>query len=123
MASRKSGMASGTSVLSGGAIGFDALWYRGKHFVKDDKCTSQKMFMFNEKNFYWAGLDLPDYVKFNTGTQNIEGPQALPIPKGFNWSGMLRSVDQPAEVGHMYLVGNWVSSDPRRTGQLTGITG
>jgi len=119
----RTGVVSGTNALSGGTLGFNALWYRGTPFVKDDKCTSQKMFMLNEKNFFWAGLNLPGYEKFNTGEANIDGPQALPIPKGFNWSGMLRSTNQPAEVGHMYLVGNWMSNDPRRTGQMTGITG
>lgn len=119
----RTGVVSSTNALSGGDIGFNALWYRGTPFVKDEKCTSQKMFMLNEKNFFWAGLDLPDYEKINTSERNIQGPQALPIPKGFNWSGMLRSTSQPAEVGHMYLVGNWISDDPRRCGQLTGVTG
>ena len=119
----RTGMLSSTNALSGGDIGFNALWYRGVGFVKDEKCTSQKLFMANEKYFFWAGIDLPDYEKINTSERNVEGPQALPIPKGFNWSGMLRSTNQPAEVGHMYLVGNWISNDPRRCGQLTGITG
>jgi len=119
----RTGVVSSTNALSGGDIGFNALWYRGTPFVKDEKCTSQKLFMLNEKNFFWAGLDLPDYEKINTSERNITGPQALPIPKGFNWSGMLRSTNQPAEVGHMYLVGNWMSDDPRRCGQATGITG
>jgi len=119
----RTGTVASTTALSGGTIGFNAVWYRGTPFVKDEKCTAQKLFMLNEKNFFWAGLDLPDYEKFNTSEANIEGPQALPIPKGFNWSGMLRSTNQPAEVGHMYLVGNWMSDDPRRAGQLTGITG
>ncbi len=119
----RTGTVSGTNTLSGGDIGFNALWYRGTPFVKDEKCTAQKLFMLREKNFFWAGLDLPGYEKFNTSEKNIEGPQALPIPKGFNWSGMIRSPNQPAEVGHMYLVGNWMSDDPRRCGQLTGITG
>jgi len=117
------GVVSSTNALSGGDIGFNALWYRGTPFVKDEKCTTQKMFMLNEKNFFWAGLDLPDYQKVSTSEKNIKGPQALPIPRGFNWSGMLRSTNQPAQVGHMYLVGNWISDDPRRCGQMTGITG
>jgi len=119
----RSGMVSSVNTLTGGDIGFNALWYRGTPFVKDEKCTSQKLFMINEKNFFFAGLELPNYEKINTSANNVNGPQALPIPKGFNWSGMLRSSNQPAEVGHMYLVGNWMSDDPRRQGQLTGITG
>lgn len=119
----RTGVVSATNALSGGDIGFNALWYRGTPFVKDEKCTSQKLFMLNEKNFFWAGLELPDYEKINTSEERVKGPQALPIPRGFNWSGMLRGTNQPAEVGHMYLVGNWMSDDPRRCGQLTGISG
>lgn len=117
-----------TGVVAGrkglrGDIGFDGLWYRGTPIVADEKCTSQKLFVFDEKAFWFAGLDLPNYQKFNTSEANIEGPQAIPIPRGYNWSGMIRSPTQPAEVGHLYYVGNFMSPDPRRTGQMTGITG
>lgn len=118
----KRGAVSGKAGLRGD-IGFDGLWYRGTPMAKDQKCTSQKLFMINEKSFYFAGMDLPGYQKFNTSESNIEGPQSMSIPRGYNWSGMLRSTNQPAEVGHLYYVGNFMSPDPRRQGQLTGITG
>ena len=117
-----------TGVLSSrqglrGDVGFDSIWYRGTPVVADEKCTAQKLFMLNEPNyFYFAGIDLPGYQKFNTDAANVEGPQAIPIPRGYNWSGMLRSTTQPAEVGHLYFVGNFLSPDPRRCGQLTGVT-
>lgn len=105
-----------------GDIGFDSVWYRGTPMIADDKCTAQKLFLVNEKYFFFVGIDLPGYQKFNTSEQNVQGPQAFPIPRGFNWSGMLRSTSQPAEVGHLYYVGNFISPDPRRQGQLTDIT-
>ena len=106
-----------------GDIGFDSIWYRGTPVVGDDKCTSGKMFFVNEEAFYFAGIDLKGYKKFNTSENNIEGPQAMPIPRGFNYSGLLRSTSMPAQVAHLYYVGNFISPDPRRQGQLTGITG
>jgi len=106
-----------------GDIGFDSIWYRGTPVVADQKCTGGKLFFMHEKTFYFAGIDLKGYQKFNTSENNIEGPQAIPIPRGYNWSGMLRGTTQPAEVGHLYYVGNWMSPDPRRQGQLTDITG
>ncbi len=106
-----------------GDIGFDSLWFRGTPVVADEKCTSQKLFYINEKYFYFAGIDLPGYQKFNTSENNVDGPQAIPIPRGYNWSGMLRGTNQPAEVGHLYYIGNFIGVDPRRCGQLTGITG
>ena len=117
----RTGVVSARAALRGD-IGFDSIWYRGTPMVADEKCTSGKVFFVTEQYFYFAGIDLPDYQKFNTSEANVEGPQAIPIPRGFNWSGMLRSTSQPAEVGHLYYVGNFVSSDPRRQGQLTGVT-
>lgn len=109
-----------------GDIGFDALWFRGMPIVEDEKCTSTKMFMINENHFFFTGMQLPaklGYEKFNTSDKNVKGPQALPIPKGFNWSGLMRSINQPAQVGHLYYIGNFISDNPRYQGQLTGITG
>jgi len=105
-----------------GDIGFDSIFFRGIPMVQDQKCTAQKLFVYSENHFCFYGLDLPDYEKFNTGEKNIDGPQALPIPKGFNWSGLIRSANQPAQVGHLYYVGNFVSDNPRFVGQLTDIT-
>lgn len=106
-----------------GDIGFDSVWYRGTPMVQDEKCTSQKLFFVNENYFNFVGLDLPGYQKFNTSENNVDGAQAIPIPRGFNWSGMLKSTNQPAEVGHLYYVGNFIATDPRKAGQLTGVTG
>ncbi len=69
-----------------------------------------------------AGKGLEDYVKFNTSERNIKGPQAMPIPKGFNWSGLIRGQNQPAQVGHLYYIGNFISDNPRMCGSLHGIT-
>lgn len=108
-----------------GDIGFDALWFRGTPVVEDEKCTAQKLFFVTEPHFAFHGIDFParlGYEKFNTSEKNVKGPQAMPIPRGFNYSGLLRPSDQPAQVAHLYYVGNFVSDDPRRQGQLTGVT-
>jgi len=117
----RTGVISGKDALRGD-IGFDSVYYRGTPMVKDEKCTSQKLFLVNEKYFFFAGMNLPNYKKINITGNNVEGPQALPIPRGFNWSGLLRSTNQPAQVGHLYYVGNFISTNPRLIGQMTGIT-
>lgn len=106
-----------------GDIGFDAIWYRGTPVVEDEKCTSGYMFFENERYFKFHGIDLAGYEKININDDQVDGPQAAPIPRGFNYSGLLRPSNQPAEVGHLYIVGNYISYDPRRTGSLQGITG
>lgn len=122
----RTGVVASQNALSGADIGFSALWFRGTPVVEDEKCTSQKLFFVNEKHFRFHGIDLggkvEGYQKFNTSANRVKGPQAMPIPKGFNYSGQIRATDQPATVGHLYYVGNFVSDDPRRLGQLTGVT-
>ena len=109
-----------------GDIGFDAVWYRGTPIVADEKCTAQKLFFVNENYFSFYGMNLPTklgYAKFNTSEANVKGPQALPIPRGFNWKSLMSSPNQPAQVGHLYYVGNFISDNPRFMGSLHGITG
>jgi len=109
----------------GGDVGFDSLYWRGIPMAGDFKCTSGKMFFVDEDHFAFYGMDLgtvEGYTKFNTSEARVKGPQAMPIPKGFNYSGPIRATDMPATVGHLYYVGNFVCDDPRRLGSLHGVT-
>lgn len=106
-----------------GQAGFDSVFFRGTPMVKDERCTAQRAYFVNEKYFGWKGLDLPKMEKVSRPGATIDGPQSMPIPKGANWSGMMSSPTQPAEVGHFYFVGNFISEAPRYLGQLRGITG
>lgn len=107
-----------------GDLGFDAIWYRGTPVVEDEKCTSGYMFGLNEKYFKFYGVKIDKYENFNiTEDANVQGPQAVPVPRGFNWTGLIESATQPATVGHFYIIGDYVGVDPRRNGNLQGITG
>lgn len=108
----------------GGDIGFDSIYYRGTPVVEDEKCTSGYMFGLNERYFGFYGIDIDEYEKFNIKADgNVDSPQSVPNPRGFNWSGLLRATNQPAEVGHLYIIGNYIATDPRRAGSMQGITG
>lgn len=106
----------------GGELGFDSVYYRGTPIVEDEKCPSGEMKVLNEDYFHFYGIDIAKYEKINIKGK-IDGPQDAPVPRGFNWSGLMRSATQPAEVGHIYVIGNWISEDPRRLGSMEGITG
>lgn len=106
-----------------GQFGFDSIWYRGTPVVEDEKCPSGHMKWLHEKYFAFHGVEIDDYEKINIKNDNVDGPQAIPVPRGFNWTGLMRSVVQPAQVGHMYIIGNYIATDPRRTGSVEGITG
>lgn len=118
----RTGMAPSRAAL-GGDIGFDALMYRGAPVAADEKCTSGEMHFVTEKYFGLKGIDLDGYEKPNISGDKVDGPQNIPVPRGFNWTGLRVPTDQLASVGHLVLAGNFISESPRSEGRLTGITG
>ncbi|MDD5109497.1 MAG: phage major capsid protein [Candidatus Omnitrophica bacterium] len=125
----KEGKATRVAALSGRA-GFDALSYRGVPMVRDEKCTSQTLWMINENRVDWYGWDatgiMPGFKKVSLGQKTIEGVyNDAPMSEftGFNWSGYIKPSNQFAMVGEIVLLGNMTSFEPRRHGRLTGITG
>lgn len=117
----RTGNASSTDAL-GGDVGFDALAYRGARIVADDKCPSGSMFFLNENSISFHGINMSQYERPNLKGK-VEGAQNIPVPRGFNWTGLRKPVDQFAEVGHLAILGNVISNMPRLAGQLQGITG
>lgn len=107
-----------------GSAGYTSLIYRGTPWVADEKATATSLFMFNENYLEWYGINDPDMTQPNFG-ENIDGTYAEMPSKysGFNWSGLMKPVNQYGTVGHIYLFGNFTSSQPRRLGQGTNITG
>ena len=111
-----------------GTAGFVALSYRGIPFVKDEKATSQTMYMLNENYLDWYGLraNSVDYRPVNLGTSTLDSVYNQPPMSqfhGFNWSGLQLPTNQFGAVGHLVILGNLISWQPRRHGRLTGITG
>jgi len=111
-----------------GTQGFVAVTYKGVPFVKDEKSTAQTMWMLNENYLEWRGLkaQADGYRAVNLGTTTLDSvynEQPMSSFHGFNWSGMQLPTDQFGEVGHLVVLGNLISSQPRRHGRLTGLTG
>ena len=108
--------------------GFVALSYKGLPYVKDEKATSQTMYMLNENYLDWYGLraTADDYQPVNLGTSTLDSVYNQPPMSqfhGFNWSGLQLPTNQFGQVGHLIVLGNLISWQPRRHGRLTGITG
>lgn len=108
-----------------GRGGFDALTFRGKPVVKDEKCTSGYMYFLNEKFFDFHVLkSTGDYVAIKPTANLIEGVYSQPgtsIPM-FYWSGWLKPTNQNAITGHMLLKGDLINKNPRFSGVLRGLT-
>lgn len=107
-----------------GAGGYTSLIYRGVPWVADEKSTSQSVFLWNENYLEWYGINDPDMQQVDFGDAIDGAYNEIPSKySGLNWSGLMKPVNQYGVVGHIYLFGNFVSSQPRRLGKGTGITG
>jgi hypothetical protein len=110
-----------------GAMGFSALTYQGIPIVKDEKATAQVLYMLNENYLDWYGFPsgVEGYKSISLGQSQIDGVyQDVPSKNhGFNWSGWMVPDNGYGQVGHIILHGNLITWQPRRNGQLTGITG
>ena len=115
--------------------GFRALEYRGKPIIDDDFATSGYLFFLNEESFGWvARTVVPDeyksYVsKVDLGTSRAYegvGADSFDLPSEYNgWFYQKPMVlpNQAGTIGRFYVIGQFVTWEPRRNGRLTGITG
>lgn len=108
--------------LSGGT-GFTSLSYNGKPVLMDEKCTSGVLFALNEDYIDWYAL--PYYnAKPVAYKSQIEGNDyEAPIGLGFSWSDWIIPANSASVVGHIYFGGQFITTNPKRQGKLTGITG
>lgn len=113
-----------------GNQGFVAMSYRGVPWVRDEKSTSQTVWMLNENQlkFYgWDATGVFGYNKISLGTSQIEGAysdyEGMSEFNGFNWSGFRAPTNQFAGIADVIILGNLTSWAPRRQGRLTGVTG
>jgi len=112
-----------------GTQGFVAVTYKGIPFVRDEKATSQNLFMLNEKWLQWYGWDSKGFAGYNKiafTSNEIEGEYSEPPMSnftGFNSSGLKTPTNQFGVIADIILMGNLTSWQPRRQGRLTGITG
>jgi hypothetical protein len=113
-----------------GAAGFNALTFRGMPIIKDDLATAQTLFLLNERYIDWmgrtgvpAGFDELSYVNLGSKEGTLEGVASMPSENhGFFVQEFSMVPSQPASLARYYVIGQLVTSQPRRHGKLTGIT-
>jgi len=113
-----------------GHAGFTALTYRGRPVIADDKCTSGNWFALNERYIEWRGRNsVPTKYrgkieKVDLGTPTtIEGVAAdMPTSYGWFFQPYQMLPQQAGMVARLYVIGQMCTSQPRRSGRLTGIT-
>jgi len=112
-----------------GTAGFVAVTYKGIGWVRDEKSTSQTVWMLNENRLDYHGWDAKGMFGYNSikmGSTTFEGLYAeTPMSNysGFNWTGFRAPTNQFSGLADIIILGNFLSWEPRRQGRLTGVTG
>ena len=106
-----------------GTTGFTALEYAGKPIVMDEKCTSGALIALNENYVDWYALPFFNAKPVAYKSQIEGNDYDAPIGLGFSWSDWIIPANAGAVVGHIYFGGQFVTTNPKRHGKLTGITG
>lgn len=107
-----------------GGTGFDGLYFEGIAILADEKCTAQTLFFINEDYLDFYGLPMKGASPVKFKASDIEGNDYGSLQGlGFSHSDWKQPVNQAAQIMHVYLGGNLVTTNPRRHGKLTGVTG
>lgn len=114
-ASRMKGLVGGT--------GFTALEYNAKPIVADEKCTSGAFIMVNENFVDWYALPYFNAKPISYKSQIEGNDYSAPLGLGFSWSDWVIPANSASVVGHIYFGGQFITTNPKRHGKLTGITG
>lgn len=106
-----------------GALGVDAISYRGKPVVADDKAPDGTFFWLNEHYMEFRRLLSPDLESVSSKNQVTEGVnEDMPMPSFLQLREFLKPVNQFGEIGALIVMGNLIHRNPRRNGKITGIT-
>lgn len=113
-ASKMKGMTGGT--------GFTALEYNAKPILMDEKCTSGVLFALNENFMEWYALPYYNAKPISYKSQIQGNDYEAPLGLGFSWSDWIIPANSASVVGHIYFGGQFITTNPKRQGKLTGIT-
>lgn len=106
-----------------GAAGFNAISYRGRPVVADDKCTAGVFFWLNERYLEFRRLISKDLKQVSSNPEKTEGADAdIKQPSFLQLKDFMSPINQFGEIGALIVMGNYICRQPRRQGKITGIT-
>ena len=106
-----------------GGTGFSALEYNAKPILGDEKCTSGVFFALNEDFLEFRALKSFGAKPISYKSQIEGNDYDAPIGLGFSWSDWIIPANADSRVGHIYFKGQFIGTNSKRQGKLTGITG
>ncbi len=115
------GLNSGTGLIGG--TGFTGLFFKGFPILADEKCTSGSLYFLNENFLEFDAVTMWGTEAIKYGNVPVEGNDyQTPLGLGFSWSGWKKTFNQATVTGDVYLGGQFMTSNPKRHGVLTGCT-
>ena len=116
------GFTGGTG-FGGTKYGMGGLEYNGKPILMDEKCTAGYFHLLNEDFLEWHALPYK-FAKAVAYKSQVEGNDyEAPIGLGFSWSDWIIPANSASVVGHVYFGGQFITTNPKRHGKLTGVAG
>jgi hypothetical protein len=106
-----------------GGTGFDSLYYNGVPIMADEKCTANTLIFLNEDYVDWYALPFFGAKPVSYKSQVEGNDYDAPVGLGFSWSDWIIPANSGSVVGHVYFGGQFITTNPKRHGKLTGITG
>ena len=113
---------------NGGGQGFVYLTFRGTPIAKDEQVPSGKFFLTNTKAFGFVGFNYQDdsIITANFKKTSDAVPSGVPgnvkSTRGFQFRKMMSPVDQLTKVGYLIYAGNFVATNCRLNGTLSGAS-
>ena len=106
-----------------GGTGFSALEYNAKPIIADEKCTSGAFIALNEDFVDFYALPFFNAKPISYKSQIKGNDYDAPIGLGFSWSDWIIPANSGSVVGHIYFGGQFITTNSKRHGKLTGVTG
>ena len=107
----------------GASGGFQALDFRGKPLLKDEKAPAQTLYFVNEYGMEFHSLKIPGLKTVAVGSSTTEGVYDKYKASAFQFRDYMEPYNQPtAEVGYFIVYGNVIHRDPRLNARGTGIS-
>lgn len=107
-----------------GGTGFKTLDFMGMPVIADSLCATGVWYMINENFMDWYALPWPMSKSIKVKAADIEGNDYNDYPdSGFSFSDWIKSTNSAAITSFIYTSGQFILTEPRYCGKLTGITG
>ena len=112
-------------VAFSGNAGYACLAFRGTPYIKDEKAPAGTVWAQNENYMEWRSLRGVGLQQISMNSQVVDGVynDAPSNNTGLQWTGLREAYSAYGSAGFFILMGNLITTAPRRQGRITSVTG